>query len=137
MKIRLAALFLVATAVCGESPPRLVPRPIPGLVIPPRSGTTQIMRRSPSSGQAAAAPAPQFEGARIVRVRRAATLPEDMRLAAGKDPAARIAEGAAQTVVIQERQPALRIIPKSEIATLAASAEISQTTTRDEKLDPQ
>lgn len=137
MKIRLAVLLLAATAVCGETPPRLVPRPIPGLVTPPRPGTTQVMRRGPVSGQAAAASAPQFEGARIVRVRRAATLPEDMRLTEGNDPEPKAVEGAARTVVIQERQPALRIIPKSETATLTASAEISQNTTRDEKHDPQ
>ncbi len=123
MKMHILILALAASAAWADPTPRLVPRPIPGMVHAPRPASTQVVRRDGAPAKAAGASqgVPSVEAARIVFIHRAATLPPELRLV--EKP--RRPEPAATAIkpVIQERPGKLRIIPQSEAAALAALAE--------------
>ncbi len=114
MKTRslLFPLLLASTAVLAADPQKLVPRPIPGMAAPaPAKAAPTLIKPAPSQ-QAAAAPGTNPDRARILFIHRRATLPAELT----KNLPASPAQATVPAAMLNVRQGAVKIIPKTEVA---------------------
>ncbi|MFC5454217.1 hypothetical protein [Prosthecobacter fluviatilis] len=105
------SLLLASTAVVAADPQKLVPRPIPGMAAAaPVKAAAPLIK--PVSSQQAAAAGANPDRARVLYIHRRATLPAEIT----KSLPAATAEAAAPSAMVNVRQGAVKIIPKSEVA---------------------
>lgn len=104
------SLLLASTAVLAADPQKFVPRPIPGMAAPaPAKAAAPLIK--PGSAQQTAAAA-NLDRARILFIHRRATLPAELTKNLPASPAAATVPAA----MLNVRQGAVKIIPKTEVA---------------------
>jgi hypothetical protein len=107
------SLLLASTAVVAADPQKLVPRPIPGMAAAaPVKAAAPLIKPVSSQQQAAAAAGANQDRARVLYIHRRATLPAEFT----KNLPASPAEATAPSAMVNVRQGAVKIIPKSEVA---------------------
>lgn len=106
------SLLLASTAVVAADPQKLVPRPIPGMAAAAPVKAAAPLIKPVSSQQQAAAAGANPDRARVLYIHRRATLPAEIT----KSLPAATAEAAAPSAMVNVRQGAVKIIPKSEVA---------------------
>lgn len=114
MKTRslLLTLLIPSTAILAADPPKLVPRPIPGMSAPtPVKAAVASMTLAPTQ-QVAPALTASPDRARILYIYRRATLPAELtkNLPVAQEPSSVSAS------MLNVRQGAVKIIPKAQVA---------------------
>jgi hypothetical protein len=114
MKTRFLLLTLLFpfTAVLAVDPPKLVPRPIPGMSAPTPVRATVAPAPLASTQQPASTVITNPDRARILYIHRRATLPEELTK---NLPVSQAAPTVAATM-LNVRQGTVKIIPKSQVA---------------------
>ncbi len=113
MKTRplLLTLLFAAAAVCAVEPPKLVPRPIPGLPAPTPDKAAVAPAALASAQQPILTLITNPDRARVLYIHRRATLPAELT----KNLPTSQAAPTTSATMLNVRQGAVKIIPKSEV----------------------
>ena len=119
MKTRLLfhILLFAQVAIQAAEPPKLVPRPIPGMAAPTPATAAAAPTTFSSTQPTAPILSPKPDVARILYIHRRATLPSELT----KNLPAPQADSTVSATMLNVRQSAVKIIPKSEVLQITTS----------------
>lgn len=108
----LFALLLPSAAILAEEPPKLVPRPVPGLPLPAEGAPASLLAPAVAAVPQAPVLMTNPDRARVLYIHRRASLPAELT----KDLPVSNAMSASPATMLNERQGAVKIIPKAQVA---------------------
>ncbi|HRH96374.1 MAG TPA: hypothetical protein PLB55_10595 [Prosthecobacter sp.] len=106
------SLLFATTPVMAADPPKLVPRPIPGMAAPTPVKATTVSVKPAAAQQAVSPVVTSTDRARILYIHRRATLPADLT----KNLPTSKSDATVSATMLDVRPSAVKIIPKSEVA---------------------